>query len=224
MKSLHLVLFVSLLSATAVLAQNQTSTDTDASATTAAEAKAKRGPVFRANKDQVIAAQNTLRTKGVYAGDATGKLDPATRDSIKSYQKDNGLRATGTLNRATLEKMGIELTEKQKAQPISPNSFASADAPKSRKSRSAASGGGEGPKRVVFRATKEQIIEAQRLLKTGGMYSGEETGKLDDTTREGLKKYQEAKGLKATGTLNQLTLEKMGIVLTDKQKGRDDTQ
>jgi hypothetical protein len=50
------------------------------------------------------------------------------------------------------------------------------------------------------------------------MYSGEETGKLDDATRDGLKKYQEANGVKVTGTLNQMTLEKMGIELTDKQK------
>jgi peptidoglycan hydrolase-like protein with peptidoglycan-binding domain len=76
----------------------------------------------------------------------------------------------------------------------------------------------------VFRATREQIIEAQKVLKTGGMYSGDETGKLDDTTRESLKKYQEANGLKATGTLNQLTLQKMGIELTEKQKGADDTR
>ena len=41
---------------------------------------------------------------------------------------------------------------------------------------------------------------------------------LDDATRAGLKKYQEAEGLKITGTLNKVTLEKMAIVLTDKQK------
>ena len=50
------------------------------------------------------------------------------------------------------------------------------------------------------------------------MYSGEQTGKLDDATRAGLKKYQEANGLKVTGTLNSVTLEKMGIALTEKQK------
>jgi peptidoglycan hydrolase-like protein with peptidoglycan-binding domain len=75
------------------------------------------------------------------------------------------------------------------------------------------------PKRgPIFRATKEQINEAQRKLKAGNMYAGEEIGKLDAATREGLKKYQEANGLKVTGTLNQITLEKMGIALTDKQK------
>jgi hypothetical protein len=43
-------------------------------------------------------------------------------------------------------------------------------------------------------------------------------GKLDDATREGLRKYQQAEGLKVTGTLNKITLEKMNIALTDKQK------
>jgi hypothetical protein len=50
------------------------------------------------------------------------------------------------------------------------------------------------------------------------MYSGDATGKLDDATREGLKKFQTANDVKVTGTLNQATLDKMGIALTDKQK------
>ena len=70
----------------------------------------------------------------------------------------------------------------------------------------------------VFRATKEQINQAQALLKQRGFYAGEQVGKLDDATREGLRKYQQAEGLKVTGTLNKVTLEKMNIALTDKQK------
>lgn len=70
----------------------------------------------------------------------------------------------------------------------------------------------------VFRATKDQINQAQALLKSRGFYAGEPLGKLDDATREGLRKYQQAEGLKITGTLNKITLEKMNIALTDKQK------
>src|SRR6185436_5054946 len=55
-----------------------------------------------------------------------------------------------------------------------------------------------------FRANKDQIKQAQALLKQRGFYAGEETGKLDDDTRAGLKKYQEAEGLKVTGTLNKV--------------------
>ena len=70
----------------------------------------------------------------------------------------------------------------------------------------------------VFRATADQVKQAQTILKQRNFYSGEQTGKLDDATRTGIKKYQEAEGLKITGTLNKVTLEKMAITLTDKQR------
>ena len=70
----------------------------------------------------------------------------------------------------------------------------------------------------VFRATADQIKQAQALLKQRNMYSGEQTGNLSTDTRAGLKEYQKAEGLKVTGTLNKTTLMKMGIELTDKQK------
>lgn len=70
----------------------------------------------------------------------------------------------------------------------------------------------------VFRATKDQIKLAQGILKQRGFYGGESSGKLDTDTRNGLRKYQEAEGIKVTGTLNRLTLEKMNITLTDRQQ------
>ena len=73
-------------------------------------------------------------------------------------------------------------------------------------------------RKPIFRATADQIKRAQAILKQRGFYGGEQIGKLDTDTRAGLKKYQQAEGLKVTGTLNKITLEKMGITLTDKQK------
>lgn len=73
-------------------------------------------------------------------------------------------------------------------------------------------------RKPIFRATADQIKQAQGILKQRNFYSGDQTGKLDTTTRTGLKAYQKAEGLKITGTLNKVTLEKMGITLTDKQK------
>ena len=62
----------------------------------------------------------------------------------------------------------------------------------------------QGAKRgPVFRATKEQINQAQALLKERGFYAGEQLGKLDDATRDGLRKYQQAEGLKVTGHAKQ---------------------
>ena len=74
------------------------------------------------------------------------------------------------------------------------------------------------PRKPIFRASKDQVMQAQKILKDRGFYGGEQTGKLDDDTRAGLKKYQLAENIKVTGTLNKLTLEKMGVELTEKQK------
>ncbi len=203
MKKLSLVLMILLSMCLVTFAQT-----TDAKkpeTTTATTETKKRAPIFRATKDQITQVQKMLKVT------ETGKMDDPFRDEIKKYQTGNGLKATGTLNRATLEKMGIELTDKQKEIPVSPNSFASAGGDKM---------SGDTPKKrgPVFRANKEQVMEAQRKLKTGAMYAGEETGKLDDPTRDGIKKFQTANGVKVTGTLNKETLVKMDIALTDKQK------
>lgn len=73
-------------------------------------------------------------------------------------------------------------------------------------------------RKPIFRASKDQIKQAQAILKQRSLYAGEQTGKLDTDTRAGLKLYQKAEGLKVTGTLNKITLEKMGIALAEKQK------
>lgn len=186
-------IFVSLLFSLTLNAQtNKTTTSKPATV---------RGPFFKANKEQITEVQKSLKIP------ETGKLDDATRIAVMKYQSENGLRTTGTLNRATLEKMGIALTDKQKEIPVSASSLAKPEKDPSERKR--------GP---VFRATKDQINAAQKLMKQKGLYEGDETGKLDDDTREALKSYQETNGLKSTGTLNPATLKKMGIDLTEKQK------
>src|SRR5688500_11907071 len=173
-------------------------------------ATTKKAP-FRPTKDQIKKAQGKLKAKGTYSGDEDGVYNDPFREAIKKFQKENRLDENGRLDRTTLEKMRIELTDKQMGIVREPAAIKSGADSKP--------GSSDKPKgSPIFRATKDQINEAQRKLKAGKMYSGDEIGKLDDATREGLRKYQEANGLKVTGTLNRITLEKMGIELTDKQK------
>src|SRR5262245_1570763 len=56
---------------------------------------------------------------------------------------------------------------------------------------SSAASSGNTKRRPVFRANKDQIKQAQGILKQRGFYAGEQTGQLDDGTRTGLRKYQE---------------------------------
>lgn len=97
------------------IAQNANSSSTYSNSNSAGKAKTPRKPVFRANKEQVKQAQKILRDRSFYAGEKTGKLDDPTRAGLKLYQAAESLKVTGTLNKATLEKMSIVLTEKQRA-------------------------------------------------------------------------------------------------------------
>ena len=202
MKKLIYIIFACALLVIPTEAQTTPSASPTPTATTETKTKRKN---FRANKEQIMQAQKMLKVA------ESGKMDKETKDAVKMYQGENGLRKSGSLNRATLEKMSITLTDAQKEIPIPASSYmtvktSTGDSTETKK---------RGP---VFRATKEQIMETQKKLKDGAMYAGEQTGKLDDATREGIKKFQEANGVKVTGTLNKETLVKMGITLTDKQK------
>jgi peptidoglycan hydrolase-like protein with peptidoglycan-binding domain len=102
---------VLLLSAAALAQNSNTSNKTNSTR----NANANRKPIFRASADQIKQAQGMLKQRNFYGGDQTGKLDTATRAGLKQYQQAEGLKVTGTLNKVTLEKMGIALTDKQRA-------------------------------------------------------------------------------------------------------------
>ena len=113
MKRLVTAIFAASLCLWAVAAAAQNTNTSTAAAN--ANATKKRGPVFRATKDQIKQAQAILKQRGLYAGEPTGKLDTPTRDGLKKYQEAEGLKVTGTLNAATLQKMNVTLTDKQKS-------------------------------------------------------------------------------------------------------------
>ena len=104
-----------LVFAVAGFAQNSNTNLNSTKANSNKSTNANRKPIFRANADQIKQAQGILKQRNFYSGDQTGKLDTTTRAGLKDYQKAEGLKVTGTLNKVTLEKMGIALTDKQKA-------------------------------------------------------------------------------------------------------------
>ena len=74
------------------------------------------------------AAEDQLRIltkKGSYED-----VRDALKDAVKKYQESNGLSATGGINAATLGKMGIALTDKQKDQVAAQAAYDAAKAPK----------------------------------------------------------------------------------------------
>ncbi|HET7106698.1 MAG TPA: peptidoglycan-binding domain-containing protein [Candidatus Acidoferrum sp.] len=68
-------------------------------------------------------------------------------------------------------------------------------------------------KRVKGQAapTADRINEIQSALAKKGVYSGEPSGKWDDSTVEAMKKFQASRGLNPTGKMDALTLQKLGL-------------
>ena len=112
-----LLTFLFALSLTAVTHNTNANASSSSYPQTTTTTTKKHGPVFRANKDQIKQAQGILKQRGFYGGEATGKLDTDTRTGLRKYQEAEGIKVTGTLNRLTLEKMNITLTDKQQAMP-----------------------------------------------------------------------------------------------------------
>ncbi len=124
-KSLLILCCALLCVATAITPAQQTATtpaeggtvnrSTPTTRGTTTTAQRKRGPIFRANQEQVAQAVKILRDRQMYSGEDSKKLTPDIRAGLKKYQQAEGIKATGTLNKVTLEKMNITLTDKQKA-------------------------------------------------------------------------------------------------------------
>jgi peptidoglycan hydrolase-like protein with peptidoglycan-binding domain len=56
-----------------------------------------------------------------------------------------------------------------------------------------------------------RIKEIQQALAREGFYQGEPTGKWDESTVAAMKNFQQSKGLPATGKIEALSLQKLGL-------------
>jgi peptidoglycan hydrolase-like protein with peptidoglycan-binding domain len=59
--------------------------------------------------------------------------------------------------------------------------------------------------------TAARISEIQSALAQNGYYQGESNGKWDSNTIAAMQKFQSGNGLEASGKLNALTLQKLGL-------------
>jgi peptidoglycan hydrolase-like protein with peptidoglycan-binding domain len=67
--------------------------------------------------------------------------------------------------------------------------------------------------------TTDRIKEIQTALQHEGTYQGEPNGKWDNATMDAMKQYQDKNGLTATGKIDALTLEKLGLGADTAGKG-----
>jgi membrane-bound lytic murein transglycosylase B len=65
-------------------------------------------PVLAMSDNQIIKVQEALKQKGDDPGPADGIMGKQTRAALKKFQKTNGLKATGTVDDQTAEKLGVQ--------------------------------------------------------------------------------------------------------------------
>lgn len=121
-------------------------------------------------------AQQALRDAGYDPGPIDGILGPRSRQALRDYQRDEGLRATGALDHATLH--ALLGTERQEA---------------------------EQPAAHDRLLTQDEIRLAQENLIQLGFDPGPPDGVFTERTQEALRNYQERYGMVVSGQLDEET-------------------
>src|SRR5215467_11127717 len=66
----------------------------------------------------ILKVQQALKEKGHDPGPVDGILGPSTRAALQAFQKSQGLDPSGRLDRVTLAKLGVQLTQFTPKQPV----------------------------------------------------------------------------------------------------------
>ena len=61
--------------------------------------------VYRSSLE--VDVQLALRKRGYYNGQIDGDIGPGSRAAIRAFQRDHGLRQTGTINDSLLDRLGL---------------------------------------------------------------------------------------------------------------------
>lgn len=149
---------------------------------------------FHADSYVVRVAQRALASAGAYQGDITGIADQATVAAIQQFQIDHGLKPTGIAdyNLIAYLRTGKTIGE------------VNADLAQQNWNTSACSP--MPPRWVKW---------TQSLLASRQVYTGDDTGVLDQPTRDAIAKYEELAGLKITGCVSPVLLHSLLQTMPD---------
>ncbi|MGE5305278.1 MAG: peptidoglycan-binding domain-containing protein [Alphaproteobacteria bacterium] len=61
--------------------------------------------------EEIVKVQEALKAKGEEPGSIDGIMGKKTRAALKKFQEQNKLKATGTLDQQTAEKLGVQMAQ-----------------------------------------------------------------------------------------------------------------
>ena len=142
----------------------------------------------------LMAVQERLRQVGAYPGRADGVWGPDSQAALERFQQSRGLQVTGNLNQATVATLGLSPNELLLARPDTRPGVDAAPA-------AAASN-------TLSRAAVRNI---QARLRALGFYRGGVDGTWGPGTQAAIERFQQGRGLQATGHLNPVTVQALGL-------------
>lgn len=138
-------------------------------------------------RERTIEMQRALTARNLYQGPVDGSWGPKTEAALRNFQTQSGLEATGHLNAATAEKLGLEPDR----QPVAGVDPAAPETP----ARVVDKHGGQAQiddakTNVQLTAlTTDQAKEMQQRLQLLGYYRGPIDGAVGEGTRSALRQF-----------------------------------
>lgn len=137
--------------------------------------------------------QEKLQQAGVYSGRADGVWGPESQSALERFQQTRNLQVTGQLNQATVATLGVPPSELLSAREV--------------RAPAAASAAVAAPEQV----SPALIRNVQQRLRALGFYRGGVDGMWGAGTQASLERFQQGRGLQATGQVNPLTMQALGL-------------
>jgi peptidoglycan hydrolase-like protein with peptidoglycan-binding domain len=142
-------------------------------------------PITLSDPSDVRTVQNHLRQSGFFNQPADGQWSQSTQVALENFQRARGL-PVGQMTSATLTAMGLD-----------PTTFPSRSV-----------GATPFAERTLDPALARQTQQRLRQL---GFYSGRDDAIWGPSSRIALTRFQQSRGLEATGQLDQTTVSALGI-------------
>jgi|SRR5215471_2281293 len=137
-----------------------------------------------------MAVQQRLKQSGIYAGPTDGVWGPESAAALEQFQRANGLQVTGQLNQATVATLGLNPADLLAA---APPGVATTTSP------------------LAEPLSRDAIRAVQSRLHQLGFYSGRIDGIWGPSMQASLQRFQQGRGLQATGQLNPATITALGL-------------
>jgi peptidoglycan hydrolase-like protein with peptidoglycan-binding domain len=146
--------------------------------------------------------QERLRQLGAYSGRADGVWGPDSQAALERFQQGRGLQVTGQLNQATASTLGLSPAELVAAAPGP--AAAAAAAP-------AVPVAPAVPATAAEPLSPAAVRNIQARLRSLGFYRGSADGVWGPGTQAAIERFQQGRGLQATGQLTPATAAAMGL-------------